>query len=214
MACTNCSTLAEVERSTTNSPKPIWNLTDDGAFRQAAYQYLGKARDATFELTDAVLLTRTAYCLADLSLSPVFRRRWSSIYEALQDTRPQRQRLMQLYIEQMSLDVRPLLAGDHTCWERPEALTRQERTIEHSCTRVPGNRPIAVGQGYTTIAWIPEDEGSWALPLRPSVRRSFVRHWHTSCCSQTPWKVSRLASRETTSKKTPLSHRQKRFQTR
>ena len=135
-------------------------------FRQAAYQRLGKARDATFELTDAVLLTRTAYSLADLSLSPVFRRRWSSIYEALQDTRPQRRRLMQLYIEQMPLDVRPLLAGDHTCWERPEAVTRQERTIEHSCTSVPGNRPIAVGQGYSTIAWIPEAEGSWALPLR------------------------------------------------
>jgi len=38
---------------------------------------------------------------------------------------------MQLYIEQMPLDVRPLLAGDHTCWERPEAVTLQERTIEH-----------------------------------------------------------------------------------
>ena len=50
------------------------------AFRQAADQHLGKARDATFELTDAVLLTRTAYCLADLSLSPVFRRRWPSVY--------------------------------------------------------------------------------------------------------------------------------------
>ncbi len=33
------------------------------AYRQAAYQHLGKAPDATFELTDAVLLTRTAYCL-------------------------------------------------------------------------------------------------------------------------------------------------------
>jgi hypothetical protein len=53
------------------------------AFRQAAYQYLGKARDATFELTDAVLLTRTAYCLADLSLSPVFRRHWPSIQQFL-----------------------------------------------------------------------------------------------------------------------------------
>jgi len=39
-------------------------------FRQAAYQHLGKAHDATFELTDAVLLTRTAYSLADLSLPP------------------------------------------------------------------------------------------------------------------------------------------------
>ncbi|WP_242054668.1 hypothetical protein [Nostoc sp. FACHB-190] len=57
-------------------------------FRQAAYSYLGRAHDATFELMDAILLTRNAYSLADLSLSPAFRRKWSSIYEALQDSRP------------------------------------------------------------------------------------------------------------------------------
>lgn len=136
------------------------------AFRQEAYKHLGKARDATFELTDAVLLTRTAYCLAELSLSPVFRRRWPSIYEALQDSRPQRNKLMQLYIKQMPTDVRPLLAGDHTVWPRPNAVTLQERTIEHYCTNVPGNRPITKGQGYSTLAWIPEATGSWALPLR------------------------------------------------
>lgn len=49
-------------------------------FRACAYNLLSKAKDATFELMDAVLLTRKAYCLADLSLSPVFRRKWSSIY--------------------------------------------------------------------------------------------------------------------------------------
>ncbi len=49
-------------------------------FRQAAYKYLGRAHDATFELTDAILLTRNAYSLADLSLSPVFRRKWSKRY--------------------------------------------------------------------------------------------------------------------------------------
>jgi hypothetical protein len=67
-------------------------------FRQVAYEYLGRAKDATFELTDAILLSRNVYCLADLSLSPVFRRKWSSIYEALQDSRPQRQKLMRLYV--------------------------------------------------------------------------------------------------------------------
>jgi DDE superfamily endonuclease len=136
------------------------------AFRQAAYQYLTRAKDATFELTDAVLLTRHAYCLADLSLCPAFRRSWSSIYEALQDCRPQRNKLMRLYIKQMPTDLRPVLAGDHTVWPRPDALTLQERTIEHQATGVYGNRPITVGQGYSTIAWIPEDTGSWALPLR------------------------------------------------
>jgi hypothetical protein len=135
-------------------------------FRQAAYNYLGKAHDATFELTDAVLLTRSAYSLADLSLSPVFRRRWPSIYEALQDCRPQRQKLMRLYIEQMPLDVRPLIAVDHTPWPRPDAVTLQERTIEHQATAIFGNRPITKGEGFSTIAWIPEASGSWALPLR------------------------------------------------
>jgi hypothetical protein len=53
------------------------------AFPQVADQYLTPEGDGTFELTDAILLTRHAYCLADLSLSPVFRRTWSSIYEYL-----------------------------------------------------------------------------------------------------------------------------------
>ena len=137
------------------------------AFRQAAYDHLCRAKDATFELTDAVLLTRNAYCLADFSLSPVFRRKWPSIYEALQDTRPQRRKLMRLYIEQMPSQGRIILAGDHTAWPRPEAVTLQERTMEHYCTSgVPGNPPIAKGEGYSTIAWIPQAQGSWALPLR------------------------------------------------
>ncbi|MBP5974042.1 hypothetical protein HW132_15155 [Brasilonema sp. CT11] len=130
------------------------------------YENLCRAHDATFELTDAVMLTRKAYCLADLSLSPVFRRKWSSIYEALQDTRPQRQKLMKLYIEQIPSQGRIVLAGDHTAWSRPDAVTLQDRTIEHQNTEIAGNKPIVPGEGYSTIAWIPEDFGSWALPLR------------------------------------------------
>jgi len=59
-------------------------------FRQAIYKNLCRAQDATLELIDALLLTIQAQSLADLSLSCVFRRQWSSVYEALQDTRPPR----------------------------------------------------------------------------------------------------------------------------
>ena len=69
---------------------------------------------------------------------------------------------MKLYIEQIPTDVRPLLAIDHTSWSRPDAVTLQERTIEHRPTNVPGSKPITLGQGYSTIAWIPETTGSWA----------------------------------------------------
>jgi hypothetical protein len=71
-------------------------------FRQLAYQYLGNAKDATFELADAVMTTRHVSCLGNFALSPLFRREWSSVYEAMQDCSPDREQLMQLYIQQMS----------------------------------------------------------------------------------------------------------------
>jgi len=80
---------------------------------------------------------------------------------------------MKHYIEQMSTEPRPLLAGDHTGWPRPEARTLRDRTIEHQPTQIAGNKPIAVGPGFSTIAWIPEAQGSWALPLRHERITSF-----------------------------------------
>lgn len=32
-----------------------------------------------------------------------------------------------------------------------------------------GAKPVTVGQGYSTIAIVPETEGSWALPLLTQV---------------------------------------------
>ncbi len=52
------------------------------------YSMLGKAKDATFELMDSVMTTRNASCLGEFSRSPLFRRKWPSTYETLQDSRP------------------------------------------------------------------------------------------------------------------------------
>jgi hypothetical protein len=135
-------------------------------FRQTAYaSALGPARDAVFELTDAVLLAPALNSFAELSLSPIFRRRWPMLYEALQDGRPDRYTLLDLYIAQMPCTPRPLLAGDHTAWSRLSAYTLRDRTIEHQPTKVPGAKPITVGQGFSTVVWVPESQGSWAPPL-------------------------------------------------
>lgn len=61
---------------------------------------------------------------------------------------------MQLYIEGIPTEGRPLLVGDHTAWSRPDAVTRKDRTIEHSVAKISGNKPITIGQGYSTIAWV------------------------------------------------------------
>jgi hypothetical protein len=66
------------------------------------------------DLMDAVLVTRSVYSFVELSLSPVFRRKWSSIYEAVADSKPPREALMRLYIEQLPQTEQLVLAGDRT----------------------------------------------------------------------------------------------------
>ncbi len=134
-------------------------------FRQGVYTILGNAKDALFDLMDAVVVTRSVYSFVELSVSPVFRRQWSSIYEALSDSNPPRSELMRLYTEQIPKTEQIVLAGDHTAWSRLEAVTLKDRTYEHQAQPMSGSKPVTVGQGYSTIAWIPEVEGSWALPL-------------------------------------------------
>ncbi len=125
-------------------------------------------------LLDAVLTTRSAYCLADFSLSPLFRRKWSSIYESRQDCRQNRNKLMKLYLKQIPIDESEYLtvAIDHTSYQRLESPTLKDRGYHHRPS-APGK--VSIGQGYSTIAWIPEEKGSWALPIRqclPLARRT------------------------------------------
>lgn len=133
-------------------------------FREEAYQLLGTGKDAVMDLMDAVLVTRSVYSFAELSLSPVFRRKWPSLYEGIEDCHPHRQGLMKLYIDEMPKNQRIILAGDHTAYPRMYAQTLKDRTFEHGAKVISG-KPITLGHGYSTIAWIPEQSGSWALPL-------------------------------------------------
>jgi hypothetical protein len=135
------------------------------AFRHQVYGLIGNGRDALFDLMDAVLVSRSVHSFAELSLSAVFRRQWSSLYEALQDSEPPRVKLMNLYIQQIPVDKPIVLAGDHTAWSRLQAETLRERTFEHQANPMSGAKPVTLGQGYSTIGWVPEAQGSWSLPL-------------------------------------------------
>jgi hypothetical protein len=59
----------------------------------------------------------------------------------------------------------PILVGDHTPWPRKEAPTLRDRTYEHGAKVISG-KPITLGHGYSSLAWILESQRSWALPLR------------------------------------------------
>ena len=135
------------------------------AFRQSVYALLGNGRGALFDLMDAILVSRSVASFAELSLSSVFRRQWSSVYEAVADSQPPRRELLKLYIQHLPQQEALVLAGDHTAWSRPYAVTLKDRTYEHQAQPLSSSRPVTVGQGYSTLAWIPETQGSWALPL-------------------------------------------------
>jgi hypothetical protein len=166
------------------------NLLRLRAFRQDLYHSLGRARDALFELMDAVLTTPAARSFAELSLSPLFRRRWPSLYEALQDGSPDAAAMLRLVLGTLpKQDLhRPVLIGDHTAWPRLSSPTLSERTYEHHPTRaqrVCDGEPITRGFGYATLALVPGGRDaaacaavkaqSWVLPLlneRIGLRRS------------------------------------------
>lgn len=69
---------------------------------------------------------------------------------------------MLLYLQQLEQQVpvaeHLLVAIDHTASGRPDAKTLKDRTHEYQ-------GGVIIGQGYSTIAWIPLAQGSWALPL-------------------------------------------------
>nr|WP_293038826.1 NF041680 family putative transposase [Moorena sp. SIO1F2] len=136
---------------------------------------------------DAVLTTRNSSSLADFSLSPFFRRQWSSVYEVLEDSRPSRNKLMRLYINQMPTEERPVLGVDHTLWERLHSPTLQDRTYQHQPNGISYKKPISIGQGYSTIAWIPEAKGSWALPLR----HERITSWENPI-SKATWQIKQV----------------------
>ena len=116
-------------------------------FRNDIYNRLGNGRDALFDLMDAVLTTRSISSFLELSLSPVFRREWPSIYGALQDGHPPRQNLMGECAKQIPVSELTVLAGDHTALSRLHAKTLQDRTYEHQPSVISGVKPITIGQG-------------------------------------------------------------------
>lgn len=136
-------------------------------FRQAVYQQgFTRRRDAQFEVLDALLLSGTTRSFPELSCLPVFRRRWPSVYAALEDGRQDLPWLKQYLIQQ--LPTTPgiqVCALDGTAWPRPSAATLPDRQYVYSPTKAVNGGSVVVGSPYSLLAWVAEPHSSWALPL-------------------------------------------------
>ena len=90
------------------------DATTLGAFRQALYHCFPRARDALFEVADALLTAGPARSFVELSEAPTCQRRWPSLYAALADGRVDRDALRRLCARAAPL---PPLSGVGFLWE-------------------------------------------------------------------------------------------------
>src|SRR4051812_19077983 len=100
------------------------------AFRQDLYKCFSHSRDGLFNLADALLTETQAHSLIELSLSPLFERKWPSIYEALQTGKLEQAQFEQTlvkYAPQAEAGQRLVVAVDATNIERPFSETSPDR---------------------------------------------------------------------------------------
>ena len=134
-------------------------------FRQQVYAHgLTKARDAQFELIDALLSNRSIQSFPELSFAPVHRRQWHSAYAALEKGEQDRGWLTNHFINQVPNSPVTVFALDKTVWCHPRSRTLPDLLYEYSPTRSI-KTSIVQGHPYSLLAWISDEGQSWALPI-------------------------------------------------
>src|SRR5260370_42607454 len=107
------------------------NLTILNDFRHGVYGCFGKAKDALFNLVDALSSEAAASSFPELSFSPFFERTWASLYEALEDGQIDAERLRQGFVDFAPLPQAAeivFLGVDTSNLYRPQAETAEDRT--------------------------------------------------------------------------------------
>jgi len=134
-------------------------------FRAGVYDCFGLRRDALFELLDAATVAGLVPSLAYMSLPPVHRRRWGSLYDALAAGDVDGPALRELIADYPLDDGQPIYALDTSVWPRDDAETSPGRAYYHSSSRQSAGQPIVTGWSYAWLAQLSFTHDSWTAPL-------------------------------------------------
>jgi hypothetical protein len=146
-------------------PMPTFPLARLGAFRAELHACCTRRADALFELGDALLCAQTLPSLPHLSLEPVCRRGWGSVYDALSSGRVEVERLRDLLVSSLP-DADPLVfAVDVTTWPRCDAECSPERGYYYHPSRHSAGQPIIAGWAWQWICQLSFDRDSWTAPV-------------------------------------------------
>jgi hypothetical protein len=142
------------------------------AFRERFYRCASLRADALFELTDAILSSGTVSSPPHLSLAPVHRRGWGSLYAAPKHGRIDEEALRHLLASQPLMDDPDrarVYAVDRSSWPRCDAETSPERGYYYHPSRHSAGQPIVAGWSYQLVAELGFERDSWVAPM--DVRR-------------------------------------------
>lgn len=133
------------------------NLNTVKTFRHDVYQSFKQAKDALFNLLDALASEDRAKSLPELSLSPHFQRKWPSVYEALEDGRIESKELQQVFAKYLPTRAQgSLIAVDSSGIARPKARTSADRSAQHVHNLPESAKPITYGWQFSTVVALPE----------------------------------------------------------
>ncbi len=150
----------------TTKPSTTEQLNKFIEFRQSIYeQALTHERDAQYELIEAMLLSPSVQSFPELSQSPVFQRRWPSVYTAIERGQIDEEWLRTYLIKNLAPQSTTVWALDTSVWPRPRTRTLEDLRYEQSPTQAIQTYSTVKGYAYSSLAWIPERGRSWALPV-------------------------------------------------
>src|SRR5919205_459805 len=147
---------------------PLMNLNTLKAFRHGMYTCFGKAKDALFNLVDALSSEAGARSFPELSFSPFFERSWASLYEALEDGQIEAEQLRKLFV-----DFAPLPAAgeivfvgvDTSNLYRPEAQTAEDRTLVPIANLPKDTHAASPGWVMSHVVLLPTQAGQGTFVL-------------------------------------------------
>lgn len=118
-------------------------------------------------MADALSGESPARLLPELSLSPAFRRKWPSVYEALEDGRIESQRWSEIWTAALLAEHegRVWISIDATSIAHPEAETSPDRGLIYVPNLPQAKRPISVGWQFSTVMLLPTHRSSWGAVL-------------------------------------------------
>ena len=176
-------------------------------FRRELHDAFDHRADALMELLDALSSTPDARSVAELSLSPFFRRGYGSVYDAIahlfqasdpestvEEQQTWEQKILRLKVSYLSPPQHRkfwLIGTDAVSIQRLFAHTLEDRAFVYQPNVPRGNKPITIGHQYSAQVVYPEKDQSNGSPVSGTALSARCRSRRWTPCGRPPSGVRR-----------------------